>query len=358
MAKRKQRGRKLTNPLVRPPKCNSRKLTSSNTEESSKKHKANNHSSHKNGNSRSDGKKKKQFSTTAESLALIRAYHTLNKRLEQNARDDTISNEDERERKAEAIRSEQLALGGIESYQQASMYGARSSKFVCAHWVEPLLRTHINVSDTPAKESVKEESEVRTTTSSTTDRQPRILDVGAIDNQYLQYDWIDAVPIDLNAQHKSVIEADFFDYAVDHITKGTGPTFDAIVLSLVLNFQGDPRKRGDMLALAADHRLLRKCGLVFVALPSASLDNSRYCDEDYLIQICKTLGLNLVEQKRSAKLTLLAFQQTSSGPDGFQAYEVASKTFCYEKEISRQPAKSGKDRNNFAVMLRNSITQN
>lgn len=84
------------------------------------------------------------------------------------------------------------------------MYGARSSKFVCAHWVEPLLRKFIlPISSSSVGEEEKEVQQQQR-------RWPRILDVGAIDHQYLQYDWIDAVPIDLNARHKSVIEADSF----------------------------------------------------------------------------------------------------------------------------------------------------
>ena len=292
------------------------------------------------------------------------------------------------------------------------MYGAKSSKFVCAHWVEPLLKQHMMMSE----EEEEEEGKSALSPSSVSRPRIRILDVGAIDNQYLQYDWFDAVPIDLNAQHESVVQADFFDYAHDHIKaaggldgkgKGKGKVqarkdqnkgdknrsnkdekdknkgdrneskddtpskpFDAIVLSLVLNFQGDPRKRGDMLALSADARLLKPGGLVYLALPSASLDNSRYCDEDYLIRICHELGLEVVERKRSAKLALIAFQQTlgsgsdsggsgsgrsgSSSSSGFQAYNVASKTFTYPKEMSRAPAKSGDMRNNFAIMLKNS----
>jgi 25S rRNA (adenine2142-N1)-methyltransferase len=218
-------------------------------------------------------------------------------------------------------------LGGIERYQQASMYGAKSNKFVCAHWVEPLLKEHFFGKG----------------------KRPRILDVGAIDNQYLNYNWFDAVAIDLNSQHPSVQKADFFDYAHAHISLAKEKPFDALILSLVLNFQGDPRKRGDMLALAADERLLS--GLLFLVLPSASLDNSRYCDEEYLIQICKTLCLEVLERKRSAKLTLLTFRRTGM----FQAYNAQTKTFDYgHKEMRRSPAKFGKQRNNFAVMLKTS----
>lgn len=289
------------------------------------------------------------FRSTAESLKLIAHYHTLNKRLEQNARDDTISDE-KRAETAKALVKEQQDLGGIERYQQASMFGAKSSKFVCAQWVEPLLRSKLippppndNVSIAAANKSASK-SKLR----------PRILDVGAIDNQYIQYNWFDAVAIDLNAQHPSVVKADFFDYAHQHCQDAQERPFDAIVLSLVLNFQGDPRKRGDMIALAADTRLLRPNGLVFVALPSASLDNSRYCDEDRFVQVAMALGLDVIEVKRSAKLTLMTFCRD---PDRSKKvhYNVATKTFDYgDKEMGRTPATPGAQRNNFAVMLKTS----
>jgi 25S rRNA (adenine2142-N1)-methyltransferase len=266
------------------------------------------------------------FSSTSDSLELIKSYHTLNKRLEQNARDASLTDK-ERQREGEKIKEEQQALGGIERYQQASMYGAKSKQFNCASWVEPLLKEHFFGKD----------------------KRPRILDVGAIDNQYQDYNWFDAVAIDLNSQHPSVQKADFFDFGHDHILEAKEKPFDALILSLVLNFQGDPRKRGDMLALAADERLLT--GLLFLALPSASLDNSRYCDEEYLILICKTLCLELVERRQSAKLTLLTFRRTGT----FQAYNAQTKTFDYgDKEMGRSPAKPGKQRNNFAVMLKTS----
>ena len=159
---------------------------------------------------------------------------------------------------------EQKNMGGIDRYQKASMYGAKSSKFVCADWVAPFLYEHHQVK--------------KTTTTTTTinkvdqiknnNNRPKILDVGAIDNQYQHIEWMDCTPIDLNAQHPSVRQIDFFDFAYEHITNNSkgdagdegdegdedvvedvvedvkDTTFDAIVMSLVLNFQGDPRKRG------------------------------------------------------------------------------------------------------------------
>lgn len=308
----------------------------------------------------------REFSSTAESLAVISEYHTLNKRLEQNERDTAIS-EPEREKVATEIKKQQEAMGGLDRYQKASIFGAKSSKFVCADWVVPLLR-HKNHRG----------------------KKIRILDVGAIDNQYHgkgHDDWLDAVPIDLHGgQHESVLQVDFFDYAHEYCAghdmaatsqkeTNTPKPFDAIVMSLVLNFQGDPRLRGDMLALAADPRLLKMNesaagfpGLLFVALPSASLDNSRYCDLERFIQVVTNplFHFELLDKKRSSKLILLAFQRKRKDDSSTKSqrnaeeqtycYDVKHKTFEYEtNEMKRlQPAKPGAKRNNFAVILKSS----
>lgn len=257
-------------------------------------------------------------------------------------------------------------MGGLDRYQKASIFGAKSSKFVCADWVVPFLQ-----------KSMKK--------ANRNDNRIRILDVGAIDNQYHGKgydDWLDAVPIDLHGgQHESVVQVDFFDYAHEYCAgrdmaskeyNAKPKPFDAIVMSLVLNFQGDPRLRGDMLALAADPRLLKRNGdeipgMLFVALPSASLDNSRYCDMERFIEVVtnQLFHLELVETKRSSKLILLAFQRKididaksnqSQKQKQNYCYDVAEKTFEYgTDEMKRlQPPKPGAKRNNFAVILKSS----
>ncbi len=313
------------------------------------------------------------FESTSDSLALIAQFHTLNKRLEQNKRNATIS-KDERKRIAATIQQEKAALGGIERYQEASMFGAKSGGFVCANWVEPILRAHFvssacssSINRVPMEPVLSTsrrsyDSNDSTGTNDKThaarDRRVRILDVGAIDNQYLDYTWFDAVPIDLNAQHPSVRAIDFFDFAQEHVLQQPPQPFDAIVQSLVLNFQGDPRRRGDMLALAADPRMLATNGLLFVALPSASLENSRYCTIDHFVSTVCTLGLRALEVKKSAKLILLVFKaerhdclHDSVAPR--LVYNPVTQSFDYPTEIGRKELHPGKTRNNFAVMLKN-----
>eukprot|EP00979_Chaetoceros_neogracilis_P018773 scaffold11173_cov174-Chaetoceros_neogracile.AAC.1 len=90
MTKKRNRTKKPI-PLVAPPSTKKRQKQSNDEN----KKKRNSHS---------------QFSNTSESLKLIRDYHTLNKRLEQNARDDGIDCQ-QRKQNAEKIRLEQQAMG-------------------------------------------------------------------------------------------------------------------------------------------------------------------------------------------------------------------------------------------------------
>jgi hypothetical protein len=409
---------------------------------SNKKQKTSNNNSNSNRNSRNNNKTS-LFKNIADSQAVISEYHTLNKRLEQNENDTSITTE-QRKRNADNIRKQQEEMGGLDRYQKASIFGAKSSKFVCADWVVPFLllgdgtkkpkKQKQNTTGQQKLEEDEEEEEKKLCDKNKTRQQQqqqqqrniRILDVGAIDNQYKKYDnWLDAVPIDLHGgQHESVIQVDFFDYAHEYCLKNdlaaaesstatnndeydnkgkrrrhkSSPSsssssssslpppqpFDAIVMSLVLNFQGDPRKRGDMIALAADPRLLRSDtkGMLFVALPSASLDNSRYCDLNRFVDVCKKLGFVLVEKKKSLKLVLLAFRRRASDSNdddddvddddndddnNFDAkrrqthhhyYNAKTRTFDYGKqEMKRLPAKPGAKRNNFSVILKSTVNR-
>ena len=77
------------------------------------------------------------------------------------------------------------------------------------------------------------------------------------------------------------------------------PQYDVVVLSLVVNFVGDPRRRALMVREAA--RLARG-GLLFLVLPSACVNNSRYCDKDTVRAIMAAAGAAVVEERESSKL--------------------------------------------------------
>ncbi len=91
----------------------------------------------------------------------------------------------------------------------------------------------------------------------------KLLDVGAIVERYPKNDprvqGIQIVPtsIDLYSQDKNVQQIDFFDFCKQNKT-----TFDAAVLSLVLNYVASPLERGKMLLQAA--RMVRRGGYLFL----------------------------------------------------------------------------------------------
>lgn len=282
------------------------------------------------------------FSSTSESLAVIAAYHTAEKRLKQLVTDRSISAE-ERERKRTEIEQEKRRLGGLETYQRASMYGAASSGYTCSRSIVPLIKKHL-----PRRHD--------------DNTKPFVLDIGAIDHQYEDFEsQLVVLPIDLNPQHEKVVRADFFNFAREMIQTQRVPTcatsvlcedrlhqshFDVVIMSLVLNFVGDPRERGQMLALAS--RLMRVGGLLFVSLPSACLANSRYMDNDRFQGLVCSLGYEVVNVSISKKIYLGTFRLRKA----FETYDASRGTFRFKNEFRRVHLRRGDKRNNFCVMLK------
>jgi 25S rRNA (adenine2142-N1)-methyltransferase len=287
------------------------------------------------------------FKSTVESQAVISAYHVLMKKREQVRANKSVS-EAARATLLEKVDGEVQALGGIERYQQASMYGASTSEnvqFNASLWVT-----------TELKKKCGETQKLR------------VLDVGAIDDQYQSYkEWLDVTSIDINPQNPSVMRYDFFDFAVDYMTGcpslprggGNGP-YDAVVLSLVVNFVGCPRRRGDMAAMCAHPKLLKQGGLVFFVIPSACVNNSRYTNEATVKELMETLNFEQVSSKITNKLLLCVFrlkeckawwdEERASGkvPNGED-----TSLFDYGKEgYPRRLVRGGTSRNNFSMILR------
>ena len=127
--------------------------------------------------------------------------------------------------------------------------------------------------------------------------------------------------------------------------------FDAVVLSLVVNFVGDPRARGNMIALSAHKRVLRKGGLLFITLPLACLENSRYMNATRFRKLVCELGFEVVVETCTSKLYRGAFRSTCP----FENYDVSTRTFKFKTEFPRKHLRKDKvKRNNFCVMLKNS----
>ncbi|XP_068708960.1 uncharacterized protein [Montipora foliosa] len=239
---------------------------------------------------------------------LIAEYHTLNKRIDALQKNSLIPKEDKDSRIA-ALKAKREKIGGINAYQQASKLGeAHHGSFNSAKWVVKQLKA-FNVR--PAAE-----------------KQLKMLDVGALDNNYQkQSKWIQCTPIDLNPQNSQVIRADL-------LTLKDTKEYDVIVLSLVVNFEADIRKRGEMLRKCQE--LIVHEGYLFIVLPLACLENSRYLNEDQFVSMLGSLGFEVCFGHNSRKLCFYMFRKTN---------QPSAKSF--PKRVLRK----GGNHNNFAIVL-------
>ncbi|TVY51595.1 25S rRNA adenine-N(1) methyltransferase [Lachnellula cervina] len=252
-------------------------------------------------------KTKRSISSKA-TRTLIRTHHTLEKQRTKALADGDNAT-------AESIKKRIEAQGGLENYQRASLIGQSNdrggdSSRILMDWLAPLL---------PAlKEQV-------------TNGQPtRMLEVGAlsITNACSKSRLFAIERIDLNSQAEGITQQDLMERPLPLDEK---EQFNIISLSLVLNYVPDPVGKGEMLLRILKFLKLKKYpeGLeeyfpsVFLVLPAPCVTNSRYMDEKKMEAIMEALGFLLVKKKLSNNL-------------GFKKEEL----------------RSGKTRNNFAIVLR------
>eukprot|EP01122_Echinamoeba_exundans_P015241 TRINITY_DN7147_c0_g1_i1.p1 TRINITY_DN7147_c0_g1~~TRINITY_DN7147_c0_g1_i1.p1 ORF type:complete len:419 (-),score=82.10 TRINITY_DN7147_c0_g1_i1:947-2134(-) len=265
----------------------------------------------------------REFKNREEAHSLILKFHERQKRLEQL--ESLPANKDVLEQ-IEKIKEEMEELGGIELYQKASMHGETFKAYNTSKWVLKCLKEH---GFRTAKDATGNETQPKMKT----------LDVGAINNHFKGIKWMDLTPIDINPMDSGVIQCDFFDF------DGKLKSFDVIVLSLVINFVGDPRKRGVMLRRCAD---LLKCksptsrgGLLFLVIPSACIENSRYLTHELLSKMLEAVGFAILQHKTSKKLAfymLELVERKRISPD---------QAAAFKKQVIRQ----GGDKNNFFIHL-------
>ncbi len=193
---------------------------------------------------------------------LIGRFHALYKWIAAAKKNSSLSDEE----RAESIlkwEEEILVMGGIDAYHKASFDGESSDEygaFNASKWV---------LSEIPP--SLKKGKGIR------------LLDVGALVNHYITVKWIDSVAINLNPTHDSVSKCDIIDYKC----ASSDDQFDVVVLSLVVNFEGDPRRRGEILRAARDLLKEGGAGLLYFVLPRACLDNSRYFKNGMFVKMLK-----------------------------------------------------------------------
>lgn len=129
---------------------------------------------------------------------------------------------------------------------------------------------------------------------------------------------------------------DFFDFQ----PHPPALKYDIIALSLVLNFVPDPRQRGAMLVKAC--KLVQpRNGRIFIVLPRACVDNSRYLTMESLTRLLLAVGLEVSSSHLSPKLVyvlaILTSPDTHLNPDAV----------VFKRKVLR----SGGERNNFCIML-------
>lgn len=272
----------------------------------------------------------------------IRSYHTLRKRvLQAHKAGDTAL--------ALALHDELEGLGGLEAYQAASTVGQSKQRGgdtskVLVEWLQPVLKL-IGAEDS----------------GNGTTKPLRILEVGALSaSNALNVPGKTSIRrLDLRSNDRENIEEmDFMDLDPAKPWKGQ-LDYDLLSLSLVVNFVEDPAGRGEMLRHSTRF-LQRSAGEVrgrerthhemlpalFLVLPLPCVDNSRYLTPKRLIEIMASLGYTQTKVKNTNKLyyTLWLYQ---AGAEGQLDRKVRKRKSIFKKEELR----SGKDRNNFSIVL-------
>lgn len=251
----------------------------------------------------------------------IRSFHQLNKALaaaEKNGDDDLAAD----------VRRQIADLGGLESYQTASIQGQATdrggdSSVVLMEWLSDL--------DLPASKLEAPGGKLR------------MLEVGALSTQNAcsKSGLFDITRIDLNSQGEGILKQDFM---ARPLPTSDVEKFDVISLSLVLNFVPSSTGRGEMLRRTRDFlttNALRGNADVlpslFLVLPAACTTNSRFMNDERLALLMASLGYTLRQRKQTPKLVyyLWLLQDRPERGAAFGKMEV----------------NPGAKRNNFCVVL-------
>lgn len=261
----------------------------------------------------------------AEHAEKIAKFHTLLKQLEQAK---TAEEKDE-------IQAGLDSLGGLAQYQAWSLTGsAKSGQTPTSKWcMEALNTVYQHDRDLPKF---------------------RVLDVGAITGTaYSKYRWVEPTYIDLHPQGENVQKYSFFDFPVPAKQE---EKFNMVALSLVINFVGDVRKRGEMLRhvhkyLPDNDDLPAFC---FLVLPLSCLTNSRYMNQSHLRAILSSIGFNVLKQSDSAKLSrwLLQRKPLEERREAAKASEAPGASDDWDGTVfKKRELNPGTDRNNFAIVV-------
>ena len=259
--------------------------------------------------------------------ALVRTHHTLRKQLSTAlAQGDNT--------KAESLKAEIEASGGLKMYQEASIIGQSAERGgdtskVLMEWVleiassASLIEAHYKL---------------------------RMLEVGAlkIDNACSRSGLFEMKRIDLHSQHPHIEEQNFMQIDLPKPENLGEQGYDLVSLSLVVNFVGDPTQRGDMLKRVGNFlRPYTGCRdelavcvpALFLVLPAPCVTNSRYLDERRLESIMESIGYRRAKRKLSSKLV-------------YYLWKYEQRECDMARVFKKEQLCSGSSRNNFAIILR------
>lgn len=263
--------------------------------------------------------------SSRKTRSLVRSHHTLRKQISAAISKGHTS-------EAQTIQAKIEASGGLPKYQEASIQGQSAQRGgdtskVLMKWLA--------------------EDERADKISATAGGQLRMLEVGALrpDNACSRSGLFEMERIDLHSQHPVIQEQDFMEKPACASRDLDHQGFDIVSLSLVVNFVGDPVERGEMLRRVAS--FLRPYSghqegpfpSLFLVLPAPCVTNSRYLDEERLDAIMESLRYKRAKRKLSSKLVYYLWK--------FEAGKGERS-----KEFKKEEIRSGKSKNNFAIVLR------
>lgn len=236
--------------------------------------------------------------SSKQTRTIIRTHHRLQKSHASALKSGDLKLADE-------IKNRIDQNGGLKLYQEASKLGQSKSRGgdsskVLVEWLQ----------------------QADVTTSKEDSRYPlRLLEVGALStsNEISKHPKkINVTRIDLNSQSPGIEQQDFMERP---LPQSTEQMFDIISLSLVLNYVPDPNGRGELLKRLTQFlrpHVPQKDGktatlpLLFLVLPLPCVSNSRYLDEETLLELMSSMGFSLANKKDTAKLCHYLFSWTET----------------------------------------------
>ena len=258
--------------------------------------------------------------------ALVRTHHTLRKQIS-----TALAQGDET--KAERLKAEIEASGGLRRYQEASIIGQSPERGgdtskVLMEWLLGITSSASVV-----------EAHYRL----------RMLEVGALksDNACSRSGLFEMKRVDLHSQHPDIEQQDFMQMQLPKPENLCEQGYDLVSLSLVVNFVGDPTQRGDMLKRVGSFlrpytggrdKFAECAPALFLVLPAPCVTNSRYLDEKRLESIMESIGYRRAKRKLSSKLV-------------YYLWRYQPRDSVIAKVFKKKQLRSGSSRNNFAIVL-------